>query len=67
MTRADKIVFRKQRSLERAIKNIERNKNRWQKNGKSTNKDCPFDVEMNNMYGTCNCNGANYNDCLGDI
>lgn len=67
MTKADKILFCKQRSLERAIKNIERNKNRWQRNGKGTGRDCPLDVEMNNMHGTCHCGGENYNDCLGDI
>ena len=65
MTREDKIFFRKQRSLERAVKNKERNKNRWQRNGRG--RDCPFDVEMNDKYGTCTCGGANYNDCLGDI
>ena len=67
MTREEKRLFRKQRNLERVAKNIARNKNRWERNGKNSNRDCPFDVEMSNMYGTCNCGGRNYNDCAGDI
>lgn len=64
MNREDKIIKRKNRAKNRRLKNIDRNKNRWKKSGKN---DCPFDVEMNNMYGTCNCGGENYSDCLGDI
>lgn len=29
--------------------------------------DCPYDVDMNGMYGTCTCNHVNYSSCLGDI
>lgn len=66
MTKEEKITYRKQRRLERFIKNKERNKDRLKRSGREK-RDCPFDVEMNNMYGTCDCGGKNYNDCLGDI
>jgi len=29
--------------------------------------DCPFDVEMNGLHGTCTCGGYNRNSCAGDI
>lgn len=67
MTREEKIIKRKKRVENRRIKNKKRNENRWQRSGRGTGRDCPFDVEMNNMYGTCHCNGENYTDCLGDI
>lgn len=69
MTRAEKIAKRKRRSVVRAIKNGKRNKGRlpWRHDGRRFGLDCPFDVDMNGMYGTCHCGGVNYNDCLGDI
>lgn len=63
MKREDKIKKKKSRSLNRATKNKLRNKGR-----RSTNKlDCPSDVELRGVYGTCDCGGKNYSDCLGDI
>lgn len=71
MTREEKIIKKKARSIRRGLKNRERNKYRWQRNGRryrgNGGLDCPFDVDMNGMYGTCNCNHENYNSCLGDI
>jgi hypothetical protein len=29
--------------------------------------DCPFDVEMNGRYGTCDCDGYKRQSCIGDI
>lgn len=66
MTREEKIEKRKKRSIVRAGKNRERNSNRWGRSGRG-GLDCPFDVDMNGLYGTCTCNHENYRDCLGDI
>jgi len=68
MTREDKIKKRKIRSVRRAQRNLDRNKYRWERHGRGgLELDCPFDVDMNGMYGTCTCNHENYNSCLGDI
>ncbi len=29
-------------------------------------QDCPFDVEMNGLYGTCTCGGVNRERCVMD-
>lgn len=65
MTREEKIKKRILRSRQRAIKNGNRNRDRKRKYG--SGMDCPYDVDMNGSYGTCNCGGANYDSCLGDI
>ena len=68
MTKEDKLKRKKERAQLRYQKNITRNLpklNRKRRYG--TGMDCPFDVEMNDLYGTCTCGGKNYNDCLGDI
>lgn len=63
MTREEKIKKRKQRSIDRAIKNGNRNRGR-----RSTSRlDCPYDVDIHGKYGTCHCGGENYSECLGDI
>lgn len=66
MIRKDKIQKRINRGIARYIKNKERNEGRWKRSGRG-GRDCPFDVDMNGLYGTCHCNGENYNSCLGDI
>lgn len=65
MTKEDKLIKKQKHSYLRSLKNRERNKERWKRNGR--NLDCPFDVEMNNIRGSCGCGGVNYKDCLGDI
>lgn len=30
-------------------------------------KDCPFDVDMNGLYGTCTCGGVNREKCAMSI
>ena len=32
-----------------------------------TGRDCPYDVDVNGTYGTCNCDGENYDECCQDI
>lgn len=29
--------------------------------------DCPYQVEIHGTYGTCDCNGENYDECCADI
>lgn len=29
--------------------------------------DCPFDVLINNKYGTCHCMGVNASECEKDV
>ena len=65
MKREDKIKKRKEKSLKRAQKNIDRNNNRWARNGRYN--DCPFDVDMNGLHGTCTCGGTRREECAGDI
>lgn len=65
MTREEKIKKRILRSRQRAIKNGNRNRNRKRKYG--SGMDCPYDVDINGSYGTCNCGGENYDSCLEDI
>lgn len=67
MTREQKIAKRKNRNAQRVLNNIKRNDGRWKRSGRRGYNDCPYDVDMNGMYGTCNCGGEKYNDCLGDI
>lgn len=63
MTREEKVNKKINRAKLRASKNNIRNKGR--KFG--TGNDCPYDVDINGLYGTCNCGGVKYADCLGDI
>ena len=63
MDRQEKIIKKKKRSVERAIKNGNRNKDRI----RASSSDCPFDVEINNSYGTCHCGGTKFTDCVEDI
>lgn len=68
MKKEDKIKRKKERAELRYLKNIRRNipkLNRKKEFG--TGMDCPYDVDIYGRYGTCNCGGKNYNDCLGDI
>lgn len=68
MTKEDKLKRKKERAQLRYQKNITRNLpklNRKRKYG--TGMDCPYDVDIYGNYGTCNCGGKNYNNCLGDI
>ena len=67
MIREAKVQKRKERAYRRAVKNRERNAKRWERNGRSGYNDCPYDVEINSMYGTCNCGGVNAYDCAMDI
>ena len=63
MTREEKILKKKFRSKLRAKKNGERNHHRKFGSG----LDCPYDVDINGLYGTCDCGGAKYDDCIGDV
>jgi ribosome modulation factor len=63
MTREQKIEKRKQRSINRAIKNGQRNHGRKSR----SRNDCPYDVEINGRYGTCHCGGVNISECAADI
>ncbi len=68
MTREEKVTKRKLRAKIRYNKNIQRNLPKLErKRSYGTGMDCPFDVDMNGSYGTCNCGGVKYNDCLGDV
>lgn len=67
MTREEKIEKRKKRNSLRVLKNVQRNEGRWKRSGRRGYKDCPYDVDINGMYGTCHCGGVNYSECLGDI
>jgi len=68
MTKQEKIEKKVERAKRRYIKNINRNVSKLiHKKQYGTGMDCPFDVEMYDRYGTCNCGGSNYSDCLGDI
>lgn len=68
MNAYEKIQKRIQRAKVRYQKNIERNIPKLERKWKyGTGMDCPYDVDMNGSYGTCNCGGVNYNSCLGDI
>ena len=63
MTKEEKIEKKKLRASNRIIKNKLRNQHRK----RASSMDCPFDVDINGLYGTCNCGGEKYLDCLGDI
>ena len=49
-------------SLIRRQKKKDINEKRKQK-AKYDLLDCPFDVDMNNLYGTCDCGGVNRESC----
>lgn len=63
MTKEEKKQFKIQRKQNRIIKRKELNKIKKE----IKYLDCPFDVEMNNLYGTCTCGGYNRDSCMGDI
>ena len=63
MTRELKVKIKKERAARRRILNKERSKKRRRNSG----LDCPFDVEMNGIYGSCSCGGIDYESCCGDI
>tara|TARA_R110000737_G_C14568201_1_gene483591 strand:- start:1241 stop:1447 length:207 start_codon:yes stop_codon:yes gene_type:complete len=68
MTREDKIKKRKKRSEIRALKNGKRNKGRTSPYRRLiSGEDCPYAVEINGEYGTCNCDGENEYECSRDI
>lgn len=68
MTRSDKIKKKKKRAKLRYQKNIQRNIPKLErKKNFGTGMDCPFDVDMNQIFGSCHCGGENYSQCLGDI
>jgi hypothetical protein len=65
MTKEEKVKFKIERRIERRQKKKDitikhKTNNAWK-------KDCPFDVDMNGLYGTCTCGGINYESCCGDI
>lgn len=64
MTREDKKKKKILRAQRRRCKNRERSADKPRRYG---GLDCPYDVDMNNSYGTCDCNHENYNTCMGDI
>jgi hypothetical protein len=47
--------IRKEKAIKRLLKKIE--------DRESSLLDCPFDVDMNGEYGTCDCNGVNKESC----
>lgn len=65
MIREQKNINRQEKRKQRAIKNRMRNDCRWRRNGGKN--DCPYDVDMNGIYGSCRCGGEKYESCLGDI
>jgi hypothetical protein len=68
MIREEKIKKRKARAVARLRKNkVRRHDQRQSKMGNRPGIDCPFDVDMNGLYGTCTCDWEKYNDCVGDI
>jgi hypothetical protein len=65
MNKEDKKANKIANTLERKRK--KREKNRRKKEERKLNLiNCPFDVEMNGLYGTCTCGGDNRQSCLGD-
>lgn len=65
MTKEEKVKVKIENSIIRRQKkkaiNIKHKENNAWKN------DCPFDVEMNGLHGTCTCGGRDYESCCGDI
>ena len=68
MTRENKTKKKILRAQLRRSKNKKRNSERLERAcNRGNGLDCPFDVDMNGLYGTCHCNHKNYLSCLGDI
>lgn len=67
MKRKDKKLKRKIRAEKRRLNNRRRRERALENKRTRIGMDCPFHVEMNNAYGTCDCGGQNYESCLGDI
>jgi hypothetical protein len=68
MTREEKIEKKQKRAKLRYQKNLDRNVPKLQRKKEwGTGMDCPFDAEINSIFGSCNCGGINYESCLGDI
>ena len=65
MNREDKVKFKIERAKERREK--KKAINAKCKKDNAYKNDCPFDVEMNGLHGTCTCGGVNYEDCCSDI
>lgn len=60
--------------LEKTKRKLEKTQIRKQKKKKINDnrkqerlRNCPFDVDMNGLYGTCNCGGENRESCAGDV
>lgn len=69
MTREEKILKKKARAKKRYLTNIARNlpKLEHKRNFGNGTNDCPYDVDIHGIYGTCHCEGKKHEDCLGDI
>jgi hypothetical protein len=68
MTKEQKILEKQERAKLRYQKNLNRNVPKLlRKKEFGKGLDCPYDVDMNGIYGSCNCEGRNYESCLGDI
>lgn len=53
--------------IENSIKRRQKKKIINSKHISRNKMDCPYDVDMNGLYGTCHCGGLNYDSCCGDI
>jgi hypothetical protein len=68
MTREEKIEKKQKRAKLRYQKNLDRNVPKLQRKKEwGTGMDCPSDVDMYSIFGSCNCGGRNYEYCLEDI
>ncbi len=66
MKKEDKAKLKIENSIKRKLKKKAINEKKKQAYRDSL-IDCPFDVEMNGIYGSCNCGGYNRQSCIGDI
>ena len=66
MTKEDKAKQKIENTQLRKQKKKEINERRKQR-AQDSLLDCPFDVDMNGLYGTCDCGGVNRESCAGDI
>jgi hypothetical protein len=62
MTKEEKHRKRIENSIERRKKKKEINARKKQQ-AEDDLINCPFDVDMNNLYGTCTCGGVNRESC----
>lgn len=66
MDKTEKALRKLENSKDRREKNIKRSQTRLE-NRRLNLENCPFDVEMNGLYGTCTCGGDDRESCAMSV